>query len=73
MDNDMLVRGFAARTRESYLAAAARLAKFSRRPPDQLTPEEVQASRVHMLRAEQLAWSTRHLSDRPCGSSTTRP
>jgi len=34
MDNDMLVRGFADRTRESYLAAVARLAKFYRRAPD---------------------------------------
>ena len=58
MDNDMLVRGFAERTRESYLAAVARLAKFYRRSPDQLTPEEVQAYLVHMLREEQLAWST---------------
>ncbi len=58
MDNDMLVRGFAARTRESYLAAVARLAKFYRRSPDQLTAEEVQAYLVHMLREEHLAWST---------------
>jgi hypothetical protein len=28
MDNAMLVRGFADRTRESYLAAVSRLAKF---------------------------------------------
>ena len=62
MDNDMLVRGFADRTRESYLAAVTRLAKFSRRSPDQLTPEEVQAYLVHMLREEQLAWSTCNLS-----------
>ncbi|MBI4610979.1 MAG: site-specific integrase [Candidatus Rokubacteria bacterium] len=62
MDNDKLVRGFAERTRESYLAAVARLAKFYRRSPDQLTPEEVQAYLVHMLREEQLAWSTCNLS-----------
>src|SRR3990172_4205580 len=62
MDNDMLVRGLAERTRESYLAAVARLAKFYRRSPDQLTPEEGQAYLVHMLREEQLAWSTCNLS-----------
>jgi len=60
MDNAMLVRGFAERTRESYLAAVARLATFYRRSPDQLSPEEVQAYLVHMLREEQLAWSTCH-------------
>ena len=60
MDDAMLVRGFAERTRESYLAAVARLATFYRRSPDQLSPEEVQAYLVHMLREEQLAWSTCH-------------
>ena len=58
MDNDLLVRGMAERTRETYLAAVARLARHYRRPPDQLSPQEVQAYLVHMLREEQLAWST---------------
>ena len=58
MDNDMLVRGMAERTRETYLAAVARLARHYRRSPDQLSPQEVQAYLVHMLREEQLAWST---------------
>ena len=43
MDNDLLVRGMAERTRESYLAAVTRLARHYHRPPDQLSPEEVQA------------------------------
>ena len=58
MDNDMLVRGMAERTREAYLAAVARLARHYRRAPDQLSPAEVQAYLVHMLREEHLAWST---------------
>jgi integrase len=58
MDNDLLVRGMAERTRETYLAAVTRLARHFHRPPDQLSPEEVQASLVHMLREEPLAWST---------------
>jgi len=58
MDNDLLVRGMAERTRESYLAAVTRLARHYRRPPDQLSPDEVQAYLVHMLREEHLAWST---------------
>jgi integrase/recombinase XerD len=58
MDNDMLVRGMAERTRETYLAAVTRLARHYRRAPDQLSPQEVQAYLVHMLREEQLAWST---------------
>jgi hypothetical protein len=48
--NDMLVRGMAERTREAYLAAVARLARHYRRAPDRLSPQEVQAYLVHMLR-----------------------
>ena len=58
MDNDLLVRGMAERTRETYLAAVARLARHYHRSPDQLSPQEVQAYLVHMLREEHLAWST---------------
>ena len=58
MDNDLLVRGFAEGTRETYLAAVARLARHYHRSPDQLSPDEVQADLVHMLREEHLAWST---------------
>jgi len=58
MDNAMLVRGMAERTREAYRAAVVRLARHYRRPPDQLSPQEVQAYLVHMLRDEKLAWST---------------
>lgn len=58
MDNDLLVRGMAERTRETYLAAVTRLARHYRRPPDQLSPQEVQGYLVHMLRDEKRAWST---------------
>ncbi len=58
MDNDLLVRGMAERTRESYLAAVTRLARHYHRAPDELSPQEVQAYLVHMLREEHLAWST---------------
>jgi integrase/recombinase XerD len=36
MDDDMLVRGFADRTRESYLWAVTGLARFYRRLPDHI-------------------------------------
>ena len=36
MHHDMVVRGLADSTRESYLAAVAGLAKFYHRSPDQL-------------------------------------
>jgi integrase/recombinase XerD len=58
MDDDMLARGFADRTRESYLWAVTRLARFYRRSPDQISDAEIQAYLVHLLRDRQLSWST---------------
>jgi len=48
----------AKRTRESYLWAVTGLARFYRRPPDQITNEEVQAYLVYLLRERQLSSST---------------
>jgi len=61
MDQDMVVRGLAESTRESYLAAVTGLAKFYRRSPDRLTQREVQAYLVHLAEERQLAWNTRSL------------
>ena len=58
MDEDMIVRGMAERTRESYLWAVTGLAKFYRRPPDQISEEEVQAYLLHLIRDRQRSWST---------------
>jgi site-specific recombinase XerD len=58
MDDDMLARGGADRTRESYLEAVTGLARFYRRSPDQITDAEIQAYVVHLIRDRQLSWST---------------
>jgi site-specific recombinase XerD len=58
MDNDMLLRGMSERTRESYIAAVARMARFYRRSPEQVSEQEVQAYLLHMIREEKLSWST---------------
>jgi integrase/recombinase XerD len=58
MEDDMVARGFADRTRESYLWAVTGLARFYRRPPDQIADDEVQAYLVHLLRERQRSWST---------------
>lgn len=58
MDDDMVARGFAERTRESYLWAVTGLARFYRRPPDRISDEEVQTYLVHLLRERQRSWST---------------
>ncbi len=58
MDNDMIIRGMADKTREAYLWAVTGLAKFHRRAPDQISDEEVQASLLHLIRDRHRAWST---------------
>jgi site-specific recombinase XerD len=58
MDEDMLVRGLADRTRETYIAAVARLASFYRRSPERISEREIQAYVVHMMREEKLSTST---------------
>ena len=58
MDDDMLARGLADRTRESYLWAVTGLAQFFHRSPDRISDEEVQAYLVHLLRDRQRSWST---------------
>jgi integrase/recombinase XerD len=58
MEDDMVARGLAERTRESYLWAVTGLARFYRRSPDQISDDEVQAYLVHLLRERQRSWST---------------
>jgi len=58
MHNDMLLRGMAARTRQSYIAAVARLARHYRRSPDRISEREVQDYLLHMIQDEKLSWST---------------
>jgi len=58
MDDDMLARGLADRTRESYLWAVTGLARFYHRSPDQISDEEIQAYLVHLIRNRQRSWST---------------
>lgn len=58
MDDAMVLRGFALRTRESYLAAVAALAKHYWRSPDLLTSEEVQAWLLHLIVRRKLAYAS---------------
>ena len=58
MEQDLLVRGRAARTRDGYLRVVAGLAKHYRRSPDQLSEREVQQYLVHLIEERRLAWSS---------------
>ncbi len=56
MMEDLQVRNYSPRTVEAYVAAVAKLAKHFRRPPDELTGEDVRAFQVHLL-AKKTSWS----------------
>src|SRR6266511_1996767 len=58
MDGDLVVRGMAVRTRESYLGAVAGLAKYYGRSPDQITEQQVQKYLLHLIEERKLAWSS---------------
>jgi site-specific recombinase XerD len=58
MDDAMIVRGFAARTRETYLGVVRGLAKHYRRSPDLISDEEIQAYLLYLIRDRQRSWST---------------
>lgn len=66
MDDAMLLRGFATRTRESYLAAVRALAKHYRRSPDLLTAEEIEAYHLHLIVERRLAYASVNQSACAC-------
>lgn len=66
MNDAMILRGFAARTRGSYLAAVKALAKHYRRSPDLLTAEEVEAYHLHLIVERKLAYSSVNQSASAC-------
>jgi site-specific recombinase XerD len=58
MDQGMVLRGMSVRTRQSYLAAVAAMAKYYRRSPDQIGEEEVQRYLLYLIEERKLAWSS---------------
>lgn len=66
MDDSMVLRGFALRARESYLAAVKGLAKHYRRAPDLLSAQEVQDYLLHLIVERELAYSSVNQMSRAC-------
>jgi len=58
MIRDMTVRGFSPRTHGAYIRQVVGLARHYRRPPDQLSADEVQAYLAHLVQARKRSWST---------------
>ena len=69
MENDMVLRGMAVRTRQSYIEAVRGLAKFYRRRPDAISVEEVQGYLLHLLQERRLFYSTCNLVTNRTGRS----
>ena len=66
MDDAMVLRGFALRTRESYLAAVKGLAKHYHRAPDLLSSQEVQDYLLHLIIERRLAYASVNLVASAC-------
>ena len=58
MDDAMVLRGFAQRTRESYLAGVAGLAKHFGMPPDRIDAAQVQSYLLHLINERKLAYAS---------------
>jgi site-specific recombinase XerD len=58
MDDAMVLRGFALRTRETYLACVAGLAKHYHCSPDQLSTEQIQAYLLYLITEKKLAYAS---------------
>jgi site-specific recombinase XerD len=56
MINDLRVRNLAENTQKSYLQAVTGLAKYYRRSPDQLSPQEVQQYLIYLSQERHLSW-----------------
>src|SRR5438105_978736 len=58
MDDAMVLYGFSLRTRESYLACVAALAKHYHCSPDQLDAKQIQAYLLHLIQERKLTYAT---------------
>ena len=61
MDDAMVLRGFALRTRESYLACVTALAKHTRCSPDQLDATQLQSYLLHLIQERKLAYAPKEV------------
>ena len=58
MDNAMVLRGFAPRTREAYLACVKALAQHYHRSPEGLGTAEIQSYLLHLIKQKKLAYAS---------------
>ena len=56
--DELDLRGYAVKTRDNYVSAVIRLAGHWRKPPDQLTDDEIKQYLLHLIRVRKLARPT---------------
>jgi site-specific recombinase XerD len=57
MERDLQIRGFSPSTQQCYLARMKALVRFFRRPPDELTLEDVHRYQLHLTRDRKICWA----------------
>lgn len=57
MERDLRIRGFSPSTRECYLGRMKAFVRYFRRPPDQLTLEDIHAYQLHLTRERKVSWA----------------
>ena len=58
MERDLQIRGFSPLTQQCYLARMKAMVRFFRRPPDQLTLEDIHAYQLHLTRDRKVCWAS---------------
>ena len=58
MDNAMVLRGFAPRTREAYLACVTALARHYGKSPDVLDSAQIQSYLLHLIAEKKFAYAS---------------
>jgi integrase/recombinase XerD len=58
MENEMSIRGFAQRTKESYLRCMRSFIRYSKLPPDKVTEAHINRYQIHLTKEKKLAWGT---------------
>jgi len=62
MIEDLQLRGLSERTQESYLQAVSQLARYYRKPPDQISEEELRQYFLYLKNVRQVSRSTQTLA-----------
>jgi len=58
MHRDLQIRGFSRSTQQCYLTRMKALVRFFRRPPDELTLDDIHSYQLHLTRDRKVCWAS---------------